>query len=36
MHQWTINWQVEHTMNGEGNEGRVKSGVAGAKWRARA
>ena len=32
---WTIKWPVEHAVNCEGDEGRVKAGAAGAKWGAR-
>ena len=33
MRQWTIKRLVEHAMKCEGDEGRVRAGAAGAKWR---
>ena len=33
MGQWDIQWPASHERNREGNEGRVKAGAAGAKWR---
>ena len=31
-----IQWPVAYEWNWEGNEGRVKAGVAGAQWRVHA